>query len=79
MFVVTICHAENVSDARFVFVREATASSSALGVRRLVAGVCDDGAKQAAGRIQFCNLHFALQQRVVGCAAWFSHGKEVIG
>lgn len=69
MFVVTLCHAENVSSASFVFSSEGvTVLASTLDVRCMLVDVFADGTKQTEGRNQFHESRSALQQRVVGCA-----------
>lgn len=69
---------ESVKSARLVSWSErATASASTLVVRRTLVGVVSDDSKQAAGHTQCCKSHSALQQRVVGCTAWFAQRKEM--
>lgn len=71
MFVVARCHVENLCGARFVLSSDAaTAPTSTLGVRRMLMGMFADDTKQTADHNKFHKSHFALQQSVVGCAAW---------
>lgn len=79
IFIATVCHAENVIDARFVSSsEEATALASTLDARRTSAGLLAEDTKQAAERKPFRESPYALQQLGVGCAAWFVHSKGVI-
>lgn len=81
IFIVTVCHAENVINARFVSSsKEATALESTLDVQSTSGGVLADDTKQTAGCNQLCESHSAGKQRVMGCATWPAHsngGDEV--
>lgn len=77
--VVTVCHAENVTDARFALsVEGVTALAITLDVWRTLVCVFADDPKPNAGRNQFRESRSALKQHVWGRAAWLAHSKEVM-
>lgn len=70
---VTCCHSKDVSTARVILsLVGATSPASTLDVSCKLVGALAEGTKKTAGRSQLRQLHFALQQRVVVCAAWLA-------
>lgn len=47
-----------------------------VGIPRTLVGAATHDTKQISRRSQFCDLH-SSQQRVEGCATWFTHGMKV--
>lgn len=78
MFVVTPFHAKNVKGSRLVStsLKGATAPESSLVFSAHVGGRVVEDTKQVVCRNEWYKSHSALQQCVVGCAAWFSRTKK---
>lgn len=77
VFGATRCSAEDVRIARAALSLVGGISlASTSDVWCLLVGVFVNDTEQIAGRSHFCVSQSTLQERVVGCAAWFAHSKE---
>lgn len=79
VFGVTHCSTENLRMNRVVASSEgATAPVSLSDPRSALIDVFADDTTQTAGCNRFRGLRPALQQFVLGCAAWLAHSSEVM-